>query len=67
MKATYTQIENALNNNFDFKKGTQQQYEAIRACENEAIERAGIKKTRYHFNKSDWKKVYTEIKKMIAQ
>lgn len=69
MKATYAQIESALNNTFGFGvDNAQNKYDGIRACENKAIIKVTtkVKKTSNHFSKSDWKKVHTEIKKMLA-
>ena len=65
MKATYNQIEKALNNTLE---GNPEIYEAVRACENIAITKIGtqVKKTQHYFSSADWKKVYSEIKKMIA-
>lgn len=69
MKATNTQIEKAINNTFEFgTDGTHAQYDAIRNCEDAAILKVvtEVQKTQHHFSKSDWKRVYSEIKKMIA-
>jgi hypothetical protein len=69
MKVTNTQIEKALKNTFEFgTDGTQEQYDAIRSCEDAAILKVGteVQKTQHYFSKSDWKKVYSEIKKIIA-
>ena len=69
MKTTFSQIEKALNNTFEFgTDGTQEQYDAIRSCEDSAILKVGseVKKTQHYFTKSDWKKVYSEIKNKLA-
>jgi hypothetical protein len=69
MKVTNTQIEKVINNTFEFGiDGTESMYEAVSICEDAAIQKVGIevKKTQHYFSKSDWKKVYSEIKKMIA-
>jgi len=69
MKVTITQIERALNNSFEFgTDGTQEQYNAIRNCENSAILEIGsqVRKTEHYFTKTDWIKVYTDIKNKLA-
>jgi hypothetical protein len=67
MKATYNQIEKALDNSFEIGvDGSQDMYEAIRLYCYEAIEKAGIQKTQEYFTKADWKAVYKNIKKLIA-
>lgn len=67
MKATYNQIEKALNNTFEFGiDGNQDKYELIRLSFYKAIDDVGIKKSQEYFTKSDWKAVYKQIKKTIA-
>lgn len=67
MKATYNQIEKALKNTFIFGvDGTEDLYNAIRNAENDAFKKIIIHKSSDHYTKSDWKKVYLEIKKIIA-
>ena len=66
MRATYAQIEKALTNNFKIGvDGSRFLYEAIRTECDQAILNAKITKTSFYFTKSDWKKVYREIKKLI--
>jgi len=68
MKVTISQIEKALNNTFEFGiDGSEGEYNLIRNCEYEAILKIGseIGKTSHYFTKNDWKKVYSEIKKMM--
>jgi len=67
MKATYEQIEKALDNSFEFGiDGSQELYELIRLYSHEAIDKVGIKKSEDHFTKSDWKAVHKMIKRLIA-
>ena len=67
MKATYSQIEKALDNSFEFGvDGTREKYELIRSYAYEAIDRVGITKSQDHFTKNDWKAVYKAIKDLIA-
>ena len=67
MKATYSQIEKALDNSFEIGvDGSQDMYEAIRLYCYKAIDKAGIKKSQEYFSKSDWKAVYKNIKKLIS-
>ena len=68
MKATYSQIEKALTNNFNFDvDGSRFLYEAIRTVYDDAVITSSIKKSSDHFSKKDWIKVYAEIKKLIGK
>jgi len=70
MKATYYQIEKALNNTLKIgTDGSRELYDAVRSCKDAAIVRVGIdvEKTEHHFSNSDWSSVYVEIKKMIGE
>jgi len=69
MKATYKEIEKVLNNTFEINTmESSNKYQAIKSVEDLAIMRVGtkIQKTQHHFNKSDWKRVSSEIKYQIA-
>ena len=67
MKATYSQIEKALNNTFEFGiDGDQNKYESIRNAAYKAEINVNIHKSSFHYTKTDWRKIYAEIKKLIA-
>jgi len=67
MKATYNQIEKALNNTFEFGiDGTEQLYVAIRNVAQKSELNVNIHKSSFNYTKSDWKKIHAEIKKLIA-
>lgn len=69
MRATNSQIEKALNNNFEFGiDGSLNLYNAIRRAHVPAIDAVmnQVKKTQGHFSKSDWKKLYTEIRRILT-
>jgi hypothetical protein len=68
MKTTLSQIEKAVKNTFEFgTDGTQDRYDAIKSCEDSAVLKVGIdvQKTQKYFTKSDWRKVYSEIKNKL--
>jgi len=70
MKATYYQIEKAVNNTLRIgTEGSQELYAAVRSCKDAAIIKVGIdvEKTEHHFSNYDWSSVYVEIKKMIRE
>lgn len=67
MKATYKQIDKALDNSFEFGvDGDQATYDAIRGSFSKAYNDVGIQKSPDFFTKSDWKAVHKRIKELIS-
>ena len=69
MKATYNQIEKAVNGMFYIgTDGSQELYDSIKRLEDDAVIKVSnqVKKTTHYFTKSDWKKVHVEIKKQLG-
>lgn len=67
MKVTLKQIEMAVQgeNPYNTQYVSEDTYFAIKENEDEAIRNANIPKSIDHYAKSDWKKVYQEIQKII--
>lgn len=66
MKVTDQQISKALKNTFEIgKDGPLSMYNAIRANYDKADRKANIKKSYHYYTKTDKKKIYAEIKKLL--
>lgn len=67
MKTTLKKIEKAVFNTYEIGiDGTQDEYELIRLYLDEAINKCGIRKSSYHFTKSDWLAVFRKIQKLMS-